>query len=185
MRNLLFQVTILCCFLSCSNQSELSEKFNCNPVEIENNKTVKDFNKNFKLTIPNSWKTKLYFSEHESEIFAADTIKQLTKSFIIGTSFNAGLLNFDDEFYKKNDSILLKDNLQIINSGNHSFKNKPTYWYIAKGTKNGFTYHQFNLTSKQSENNYFNGYSEIYGDNKINERICETISILEKIEFLQ
>lgn len=171
-------------FLSCSKQSELSKKYNCKVIEIENPKTIIDFNKKFKLTTPSNWKTELYFSEFESEIFTADTIKQLTESFIFGASFNTGSFSLNDEFYKKTDSILVKNNLQIINSGTHSFQNKPTYWYVAKGLKNGFTYHQFNLTAKQSENTYFNAYSEIYGEDNINERICETISILEKVEFL-
>ena len=178
-------IIVLFLFLSCSNQSKLSKKYNCNSTKIENIKTIIDFKKNFKLIIPTNWKTKLYYSEYESEIFAADTLKQLTESFILGASFNYGTLNFDASFHKKTDSILTKNNLLIINSGNQSFQSKPAYWYVAKGLKNGFTYHQFNLTVKQSENTYFNAYSEIYGDNKITERICETISILEKIEFLQ
>jgi len=178
-------IIVLFSFLSCSKQSKFSKIYNCNSTIIENTKAVIDFKKNFKLIIPTNWKTKLYFNENESEIFSADTLKQLTESFILGTSFNHGILNFDANFYKKTDSILTKNNLLIINSGNQSFQSKPAYWYVAKGSKNGFIYHQFNLTIKQSKNTYFNAYSEIYGANKINERICETISILEKIEFLQ
>lgn len=172
-------------FLSCSNQSELSKIYACNVSKIENSKAVTDFNKNFKLIISNNWKTTLYFSKFESEIFTADTLRELTESFILGASFKLGTLNFDDDFYKKTDSILASNNLQLINSGKQSFQSKPTYWYVAKGSKNGFMYHQFNLTTKQSENTYFNAYSEIYGEDNISERICETISILEKIEFLK
>ena len=185
MKNLILFLPLLFLLISCTNQSKLSENFNCETAKIENAKTFTDFNKNFKLTISSNWNTKLYFSEFESEIFVADTLKDLTESIILGTSFNAGSLNFDDDFHKKIDSILAKNNLQILNSGNQPFQSKPTYWYLAKGSKNGFTYHQFSLTSKQSNNTYFIGYADIYGDTNINERICETISILEKIEFLQ
>jgi len=185
MKNFIFSIVVTFLFLSCSNQSELSKKYACNVTEINNPNTITDFNKNFKLTISSNWKTTLYFNKFESEIFTADTLKQLTESFILGTSFNLGALNFNDDFYKKTDSILASNNLQLINSGKQSFQSKPTYWYVVKGVKNGFTYHQFNLTTKQSENTYFNAYSEIYGEDNITERICETISILEKIEFLQ
>ncbi|WP_456379016.1 hypothetical protein [Lutibacter sp.] len=178
-------ILISIALLSCTKQSQLSKKFHCKAIKIEKTKEIIDFKKNFKLTIPTNWKTKLYFTEFESEIFAADTLKQLTESFILGTSFNYGALNFDVSFHKKIDSILVKNNLLLINSGNHLFQSNLTYWYIAKGFRNGFTYHTFNLTVKQSENTYFNAYSEIYGETKVNERICETISILEKIEFLQ
>jgi len=137
------------------------------------------------LLVPNNWKSKLYFSKNESEIFVADTIKQLTNSFILSTSFNSGEVIFDANFYKKTDSILALNNLQIINSGDEVFQSKPTFWYVAKGFKNGFTFHQFNLTSKRTEKTYFNASVQIYGDNNINNRICEAISILEKVEFLQ
>ncbi|WP_372792460.1 hypothetical protein [Lutibacter sp.] len=185
MRNIFSFLVIIILLLSCSNSSVLHKEFACSNSKIENPKVITDFNKNFKLSISNNWKTRLYFSEYESEIFAADTLKQLTESFILGTSFNFGALNFDANFYKKTDSILKQSNLEIVNSGKELFQSKQAYWYLAKGYKNGFTYHKFNLTAKLSENSYFNGYSEIYGDNNINERICETISILEKIEFLQ
>ena len=178
-------LTLFVIILSCTNQSELSEKFKCNPVKFENTKSIFDFNKNFKLTIPTNWNTKLYFSEFESEIFVADTLKQLTESFILASSFNLGKLEFDANYYKKNDSILSKNNLELINAGNNSFQSKQTYWYVAKGFKNGFTFHQFNLASKRSKNSYFNASVEVYGDKNVNERICEAISILENVEFIK
>ncbi|MBL4939470.1 MAG: hypothetical protein JKY16_04215 [Lutibacter sp.] len=163
----------------------MSNKFNCDNIKIKNATTILDFNKNFKLTAPSNWKTELYFDKYQSEIFVADTTKQLTESFILITSFNQGMLNFDANFHNKIDSISIKEKLQIINFGTQIFLLNPTYWYVSKGEKNGFTYHQFNVTIKLSENTYFNAYSEIYGDNNIEERICESIAILEKIKFLQ
>lgn len=185
MRYRIISIFLILLFISCKKQSQLSEKFNCSNFKIENSIEVLDFNKNFKMTIPSNWKSNLYFSEFESEIFTADTLKQLTKSFILGTSFNLGSLDLDSNFHEKVDSTISKNNLQIINSGSESFQSKPTYWYVTKGVKNGFTHHQFNLIAKLSENSYFKGYSEVYGDTNIEDRICESISILEKIEFLQ
>lgn len=171
--------------LSCSKQSQLSETFNCNITKTEKTKEITDFKKNFKLSIPTNWKTKLYFSEFESEIFTADTLKQLTESFILGASFNLGSLDLDGDFYKKIDSLVINNNLQIIKYGSESFQSKPTYWYVTKGLKNGFIYHQFNIVAKLSENSYFKGYSEVYGNLNVEDRICKSIFILEKIEFLQ
>ncbi|MCF6167067.1 hypothetical protein [Lutibacter sp.] len=185
MKKILISIVICVQLFSCANQSELSKKYSCPSDKLEKYSSISDFNKNFKLDIPTIWKTELYFDKFQSEIFTADTTKQLTKSLILVASFSTGTLNFDAPFYRKVDSILLKNNLQIIDSGNQPYQSKPTYWYVAKGVKNGFSYHQFNLTTKRSENTYFNVYSEIYGDNNINDRICETISILNKVEFLQ
>ena len=178
-------VLIVLFFISCSKLAKISEIFNCDVIEIKNSKTILDFNNTFILEVSSSWKTELYFSKYQSEIFVADTTKQLTESFILITSFNQGMLNFDANFHNKIDSISIKEKLQIINFGTQIFLLNPTYWYVSKGEKNGFTYHQFNVTIKLSENTYFNAYSEIYGDNNIEERICESIAILEKIKFLQ
>jgi len=77
------------------------------------------------------------------------------------------------------------NNLEKIKSGQILFQNKPALWYVVKGKKNGFPYHQFNLMVENTETTYFSVYSEIYGDKNIEERICESISIIDKIEFLQ
>jgi hypothetical protein len=37
---------------------------------------------------------------------------------------------------------------------------------------------------KISDNTYFNAYSEIYGEENIEERICKSIAIIETVEFL-
>jgi len=185
MKKTIILIACIVVVFSCAKQSKLSKSFECSLTEIENKKEITDFNNNFKLSIPNTWKTNLYFSKHESEIFTADTLKQLTESFILSTSYNLGNLTLNDKFYKKTDSILLNNNLEFIKSGVDTYKNNKAYWYVAKGSKNNFTYHQFNLTSKRSENTYFNASVEIYGDTKIDERICEAISILENVEFIK
>ncbi|MFK5959076.1 MAG: hypothetical protein QM495_09450 [Lutibacter sp.] len=169
----------------CNKQYKLSKSFNCNPIKTVNKIEIKDFNNNFILTIPNNWKSKLYFSKYESEIFVADTLKQLTESFILSTSFNLGKVTLNKNFYQKTDSILVANNLELLKSGIDTYQSKQAYWYVAKGFKNKFTFHQFNLTSKRTENSYFNASVEIYGDKNVNERICEAISILQKVKFLQ
>ena len=184
MKSALFVILILT-VISCSKQSELSKNFNCKNIELENTTPVSDFNKNFKLNIPSNWKTDLYYNKFQSEIFTADTTKQLTSTFILDGSFNLGKLHFNEDFYTKLDTILIAENLQKLKSANITFQSKPAFWYLAKGEKNNFTYHQFNLTVLLSENTYFNAYAEIYGEEAIENRICESIAIIESIEFLQ
>jgi len=163
----------------------MSKIYTCETTSYKNSTSQLDFKKNFKLELPTNWKTNLYYDDYKSEIFTADTTKQLSESFILGASFNFGVLEFDDSFYKRTDSILAVSALKIMNSGNQLFQKKPSYWYVVKGTKNGFPYHQLNLTVINSTNTYFNAYSEIYGEDTINERICEAISIIEKVEFVK
>ncbi|KUO66884.1 MAG: hypothetical protein APF83_08375 [Lutibacter sp. BRH_c52] len=185
MRNFAFYCFVFLLFSGCSNQSEIGKKMNCSATTYKNTKEITDFNKNFTLNIPSSWKTELYFDNYQSEVFTADTIKQLSETYILAASFNLGTLNFDNDFHHRKDSVLNANNLKIIDSGNESFQKKPSFWYISKGIKNNFDYHRFTVLTKISENTYFSAYSEIYGTTNIDERICESISLLESIQFLE
>jgi len=176
---------LLVALVSCKEQSELRKEFNCNSTEVGNLKPYLDFKNNFKLQVPSTWKTSKYYSETQSDIFTADTIKQLSESYILNTSYALGTVDFDAGFYQKIDSIISQNNFEKIKSGTTTFIELPSYWYVIKGKKNGFTYHQFNIIAKKSEVAYFSANIEIYGDIKIDERLCESISLLEKIEFLQ
>lgn len=185
LRYIAFYGLIFLLVLGCSKQSEIGKKMNCSPIIYENTKQITDFNKNFTLNIPSNWKTELYFDNYQSEIFTADTIKQLSETYILAASFNLGTLNFDSDFHHRKDSVLSANNLKIIDSGNESFQSKPSFWYVSKGTKNNFDYHRFTVLTKLSENTYFSAYAEIYGNTNIDERICESISLLESIQFLE
>ena len=185
MKLFLFIVSLFFTLTSCVKHSELAKNFNCKTTNLNNLTTIYDFKNNFKISIPNTWKTNLYYDNFQSEIFTADTIKQLSETYILDVSFNYGNLHFNDSFHKKTDSLITNSNLQKIKFNTIQFQNKPAYWYVVKGTKKGFNYHQFNLIVLNSENTYFTANSEIYGDKNIETRICESISILDKIEFLK
>lgn len=185
MKKLVVYLSIISAIISCNKQSELSKNFQCNRNSIENTKGYFDFKNNFKLFIPTNWKITKHYSDTQSEIFCADTIKQLSETFILNASFNIGELNLDDTFIKQSDSLIKINFYEKGRSGLIKFQEKPAYYYVAKGTKNGFQYHQFNLIVKNSENTYFTAYSEVYGAELVDERICKSISILENIEFLQ
>ena len=185
MKSFLYIIALFFILISCKNQSELSKTFNCKTSNLSNSEVFTDFKQNFNITIPTNWNTELYYNEFQSEIFTADTTKQLSETYILDAAFNYGNLEFNDDFYNKTASILATSNLQKIKDGSIKFKSKPAYWYLVKGTKKGFNYNQFNLLIKLSKETYFTAYSEIYGTNNIDERICESITILNSIEFLQ
>ncbi len=179
--------TIILVFLliGCSKEKEISSFFNCKNNNINEKSTLTtDFKKHFRLNLPSSWNTKLYYSDYQSEIFAADTTKQLTDSFIIDTAFNTGKLNIDDSFIKKNDSLFNSNNLEIIKSSKGEFQSMPSCWYLVKGTKNNFEFHQLILWVNLSKKEYFSCYIDIYGNENIEERICKVVAIIEDVEFL-
>ena len=185
MRNFSFILFLIFCFFSCETPSELQNKYDCSKHYYTNTTNTKDFNKHFELPIPTSWKTSLYYNNIQSEIFSADTTQQLTKTYILETSFNNGVLTFDADYYKETIALLKENQLTIIDSGHNPFQNKPSYWYIAKGVKKGFVYHRFYNVVLLSNNTYFTATVKIYGDSQVNQRICKSIALLKKVKFLQ
>lgn len=185
MRKSILLLMSIMVIVACQKQSNINKNFNCN---IENHKDVKqytDFNKNFKIKIPSHFNTSLYYNSHQSEIFTADTTKQLSESFILKTSFNHGEIDFNNDFYHKTDSLIKRNNFELVSSKNDIIKEKNAYWYVVKGIKKEFTYHQLNLILKLSTNTYFSATTDLYGENNINERICASLSIFKTIEFFE
>lgn len=170
---------------SCSNKLEFEKKYNCSTSSLSNSKQLTDFKKNYTINIPKDWKTEYYYSNVQSEIVVADTIKNLTSSYVLATSFNLGELNFDEKFYNKRDSLLQVNQLFLISSGKEILKEKPSFWYISKGNKNGFLYHQLNFLIKTSKSSYFNATTKVYGNENIEERFCEAVSIIKTVNFLE
>jgi hypothetical protein len=181
----IFLLLVILFTLGCTKPTKLEQKLNCFSSVSYKFNTTKDFNNNFSINIPTNWKTNLYYDNLTSEIYTADTLKELTKSFIIGISFLKGNLKFNNEFLARSDSIFKIKKLKIIYSIKEKFTNKPAYWYLVSGEKNGLLYHQLNITFKNSEFSYINATVDIYGEQLVNDRICHAISILKSIQLLQ
>jgi hypothetical protein len=185
----IYQIVIICLLLGCTNacqdKNELEKKFNCDKTEIGKLKRTFDFNKNFSLNIPMNWKSNFFYSSSVSEIFIADTTKQLSESYIFNASFHIAELNFDTDFHKKTDSLLLANNMEMVASEKLTFMEKESYWYLVEGEKNGFPVHQFNFMMKRNHSTYFSSSTEIYGDKEVYERLCSSFYLLKSVEFFE
>jgi hypothetical protein len=179
---LMLLLFILITTISCHKKSSLEKEFNCsNSIDLSNSKEYRDIKKNYKISIPIQWKTKLYFDEYQSDIFTADTIKQLSDSYIIDTSWKMGELNFDEGFISKINS---QTDLEVVNSKLLTFLGHPTYWSLSEGKKGKLEYHIFNLYIKTSFDSYLLASAQIYGNQNIEKRLCESISIFNTIKIL-
>lgn len=176
-------VLFLSALVGCNKPNELAKQFNCKSKLKLPSAAVYDYNKNFTISIPNNWKTELYFNKTDSDIYAADTTKQLTESFILNTSFTMGNLDFGTAFFSKIDSVLSTENMTKTNAFFSDFNNKKSYWYLIKGKKNGFVLTELNGYVYVSEKNYWRCSVAIYGENQINERTCEAIAVLQTVSF--
>jgi hypothetical protein len=180
------RISILLVFtllVSCQRTNPLHAILNCDVNRHVNTILVQDFNENFSLSIPRHWKINHYYDQFKSEIYAADTTRELTDTYIFDASFNNGSLVFDDYFFKRIDSVLSNEQLELMNSGTVELNENIGYWYLVNGTKNGYPYHKFNLSFPCGKDTYFNTFTELYGDTQIQERLCDSFNLLDNLEF--
>lgn len=177
-------LTVVVSINSSCKKNELKQNFQCKSnINFSNTKTYEDVLKHFKIDIPKVWKTNLYYDEFQSELFSADTTKQLTETFIISISWHQGELQFNDVFENKINKRLLKEKLKPINSGYGKFKDLPMYYIYSKGVNLKFDFHLTQIYVKFKPDEYYLFTTKFYGDKFIDERICTSFSLFKKIKF--
>lgn len=167
---------ILSVMKSCTQKSELALYFNCNKdYGNDDLKTLNDINNNYSITFPTHWKSSLYYDEYQSDIYIADTTKSLTSTYILNISNKKGDLIFDENFKTKLSSELAVQNLQLIKIDAVQYLETASYYAHATGNKNNYSYHLIEIFKPANNNSFFDIKIELYGDNQLNERICEAI----------
>ncbi len=173
-------------FISCQ-KNDLKTAFNCKSTStFSDTKEIRDVLKKFKLTLPNSWKTQLYYDEFQSEIYSADTTKSLTETYILDISWHQGELNLDKSFDQSvKDTLAIKEKLSPVKSDFIKFKDRPSYWNLAKGKNGKHTYHFLQVYVKTEVDEYFTFTTKVYGDENVDERLCEAIQLSDEIVFIE
>ncbi len=169
-------------FISCG-KSDLKEEFQCEVSAPSNTKTYHDILKHFSIEIPKDWKTILYYDEYVSNIYSADTAKPLTKTYIVDITWNRGELLFDKAFEENLKIGLDSSNMKITKSGFIKFQKYPAYFNISEGKYQEYDFHQLDIYVKTAPDEYFSFISKIYGNKRIDERICESIALFEDIKI--
>jgi len=173
---------ILITTTSCAKKTALETTFDCsNSVSFSDTKKVKDVKKNFTISVPTNWKTQLYYDEFQSDIFTADTTKQLSETYILDTSWKLGELKLDAEFESK---LLSSTDLAVVGSKFEDIQEKPAFWYVLKGENKGFDYQVLQIYIKTSVDTYLEIKTEVYGTENVEKRLCESIQIIKSIEFI-
>ncbi len=188
MKKITFILLVLIISLNFScKKNDVKDAFECSSscIDFTNKKTYQDVLKHFKIDIPKGWKTELYYDEFQSEIYSADTTKQLTESYIIDITWHQGELKFNRTFKEKLQESLDKEKLETIRSGKGKFNDLPVYYNFAKGKYLNYDYHLLQLYVKNNVDEYYTFTSKIYGSDATNERICASINLFEDIEFLK
>ncbi len=182
MRNILFYLS-LALLISCNSQSEISKNLNCNPESYSNLETIEDFKKLFTVKFPDNWKTNLYYDNNQSSIYSGDTTKQLTETFLIDVTHISKGVDFSGDFIQEFKTSLANQKLVESTSYDLKFQKQNAYYSRAMGQKGKFAYQICNLFIQIDPKNYIHAKTEIYGDSLVNERICNAMSLIEKITY--
>ena len=182
-----FTLIVLAASLTGCKKNDVRIALNCTTTtNFANTKEISGFLKHFKLDVPQNWKSELYYDEMQSRFYSADTSKQLTDTYIIDVTWHQGEIELDDKFEEiiEND---VKQNEQLIpyKTGFGSFLNLPSYYILAQGKSSGFTYHYLQIYLKTNVDEYFHLTTKVYGDEFVEERLCESLSLFEGITFLE
>ena len=179
---LLFTLSLIGC-----NNNDLKKEFNCaSKTDISETKEIRDVLKKFKLQLPVNWKTQLYYDDFQSEIYSADTTKSLKETYILDISWHQGELDLIESFNQTvKDTLAIKEGLSLVKSDFAKFQKKPCYWNLSKGKAGEFTYHFFQVYVKTEVDEYFTFTTKIYGDENVDERLCESIALTDQITFIE
>lgn len=185
MKNILLLLVALS-LLACQ-KNDLIKEFKCkSTTEFSDTKEIRDVLKKFKLTLPSTWKTQLYYDDFQSEIYSADTTKSLKETYILDISWHQGELELNEFFDQTvRDTLAIKEGLSLVKSNFSEFHNKPCYWNLSKGKSGEFTYHFFQVYVKTEVDEYFTFTTKIYGDENIDERLYSSIQLTDQINFIE
>lgn len=176
-------ILLLILAAACSSKSQLSKDLECKPEKYSNLEIVEDVDKRFKVQLPDNWKTNLYFDKNQTSIFSADTTKQLTDTYTIDITYVYNELKLDDQFIQRFKKNLIKNQLVESTSYELLFNDAEAYYSRALGKRGRFDYQICNLFVKINSGSYLHAKTEVYGDSLVNERICNALSLIEKIEY--
>lgn len=183
----LFILAGLVMISSSCKKNNVRDAINCRTTtNFSDTKEISGFLKHFKLKVPKSWKSELYYDETQSRFYSADTSKQLTDTYIIDVTWHQGEIELNEDFEQIIENNLKQnDHLTPFNGGFGYFKNLPCYYSLAKGVNSGFTYHYLQIYLKTNVDEYYNLTTKVYGDDFVEERLCESLSLFEGITFLE
>lgn len=170
---------------ACNTPSELELENGCGAKAPSNVVDKTDFKKNFKLKIPDTWKISHFYSPATSEMFVADTTKQLSESYIMEMIYQDSEILLGSDLKSKVEAFNKVNQYSMVDSNELRFKEHPATFFTIRGKKNNYDVLIFDLYVKTSETTYFNSKTEIYGNANIQKRLCESLAILNTVEFMK
>lgn len=177
-------ISIIFLITSCNSSSELATDFSCGNTnsytDLQRNNDVRNL---FSVQFPKNWKVNLYYDDAKTSIYAADTTISVTKTTLIDVTLVHHTIFIDKTFAQKITADNKKMGLKEIKTKNIQLFKKPSYYSYAEGKKGNYPYHILNTFTKINADNFLHVKTEIYGDLLIEQRICNAIKLINKIQL--
>lgn len=186
-KRLLFIFIIGCALAltSCKKEKTLANFVDCDiDTTFIHNKVLRDAKNYFEITINNNWKRELFVDVNQSRIYAADTTKDYSASFIIDvTRFNDRMVLdtiFQNKIIKniknKNKSYVIQEDFFTYNDQ----KGYGVFYFEHKGA-NPTYFLEFYIAYAE---HYYLLKSIILGNENFEANVCESMTLLNSFKPL-
>ena len=154
---------------------------NCSEQAFENLNTSKEPRGYFEVPIPNHFKKEFFVNEFESRLYFADTTKQLSDAYIMDFGFySATPTELNQPFiekkileYKNNTDVRLEVSEKIV------FQGKTGHVLFSKKNDDFLPINSIEIYIPNTSNTYYYIKSDFYGNDNLESRICQALSLLE------
>lgn len=185
MRRFIYFFIFSALLAGCRPSSTLKKDFSCpRSSALTNTETVLDFKENFSVELPRSWKTSLYYDDYKSEIFSADTTQVFQNAYVLEFGLFNGTVQINPDFQKKVHEKTLEKQLVLVKDKFADFHKHKGYYHLGKGFDKGTQITVFQYYIQVSNTQYLLAKSEIYGTEQVDERLCESIELINSIQFI-
>jgi hypothetical protein len=170
---------------SCSPGSSFKPFFNCHTSLDEKTERVEEFEKNFSVQIPQSWKTELYYDNQRTGIMTADTTRYYSQAYTLEFFLVKSGIDISGKLQSDLDSIMKGNGFHVLKNELTSFRGKPACLHWSQGKEKDISVHVLQHYVKINPDNYLISQCKIFGDNDVQSRLCEALSIIESLQFNQ
>jgi len=77
------------------------------------------------------------------------------------------------------------EQLTTVKSGFNKFKKKPSYWNLSQGKKSGRLYTFLQIYLKNEVDEYFLLTTKLYGDSNVDDRLCASLALFDKVKIIE
>lgn len=182
---LILSISIVFLCLSCKQEKTLQNFIDCDyETNFKHDKVLRDAKNYFEVNIGNHWKRELYVDDGQSRMYAADTTRDYSESFIIDITRFDGRIVLDSVFQNKlkkdieneNRSYIIKDNFLNYNTK----KGYGVFYFEHKGA-NPTYFMEFYIAYPE---HYYLLKAIILGNEKFEDNLCETMEVINSFKVL-